>query len=66
MVGQILDYAKELSRWSSSDLQREVSRRLKLDGNPLLDLVKAVVPEVDEVAFNVRSRSIFVEVASFC
>ena len=27
VVGQILDYAKELSRWSSSDLQREVSRR---------------------------------------
>jgi len=27
VVGQILDYAKELSRWSSSDLQREVRRR---------------------------------------
>jgi hypothetical protein len=35
VVGQILDYAKELTRWSSSDLQREVSRRLKRDGNPL-------------------------------
>jgi len=52
VVGQILDYAKELSRWSSSDLQREVSRRLKLDGNPLLELVRAVAPNVDEVAFN--------------
>jgi hypothetical protein len=29
VVGQILDYAKELSRWSSSDVQREVSHRLK-------------------------------------
>lgn len=52
VVGQILDYAKELSRWSSSDLQREVSRRLKVAGNPLLDLVRAVDPGVDEVAFN--------------
>lgn len=52
VVGQILDYAKELSRWSSSDLQREVSRRLKVEGNPLLDLVRAVDSGVDEVAFN--------------
>lgn len=52
VVGQILDYAKELSRWSSSDLQREVSRRLKVNGNPLLELVRAAAPDVDEVAFN--------------
>jgi hypothetical protein len=29
-VSQILDYAKELSRWSSSDVQREVSHRTAL------------------------------------
>lgn len=52
VVGQILDYAAKLSRWSSSDLQREVSRRLKLDGNPLLDLVRAAGHDVDEIAFN--------------
>lgn len=52
VVGQILDYAKELSRWSSSDLQREVNRRLKLDGNSLLDLVREVDPSVDEIEFN--------------
>jgi hypothetical protein len=52
VVGQILDYAKELSRWSSSDLQREVSRRLKRDGNPLLEIIRAVDPHVDEVQFN--------------
>lgn len=51
-VGQILDYAKELSTWSSSDLQREVSRRLKADDNPLLALVRAVAPDVDEIEFN--------------
>lgn len=52
VVGQILDYAKELSRWSSADLQREVSRRLGRDGNALLDLVRAADPSVDEVRFN--------------
>jgi len=52
VVGQILDYAKELSRWSSSDLHREVNRRLKRDGNPLLEMVRAVEPKVDEIQFN--------------
>jgi hypothetical protein len=52
VVSQILDYAKELSRWSSSDVQREVSHRLKHDGNPLLDMVRAVDPGVDEQQFN--------------
>ena len=52
VVSQILDYAKELSRWSSSDVQREVSHRLKRDGNPLLDMVRAVDPGVDEQQFN--------------
>ena len=52
LVGQILDYAKELSRWSSSDLQREVKRRLKCDGDPLFDMVRAVDPKIDETQFN--------------
>jgi len=52
VVGQIIDYAKELSRWTCSDLQREVSRRLGRSGNAMLDLVRAVDPTVDEIAFN--------------
>lgn len=52
VVGQILDYAKELSRWSSSDLQREASRRLGREGNTLLELVRAHGHDVDEIAFN--------------
>jgi len=52
VVGQILDYAKELSRWSSSDLQREVSRRVKLDGNPILEMLRQAGHEVDEISFN--------------
>jgi hypothetical protein len=52
VVGQILDYAKELSRWSSSDLPSEVCRRLKRDGNPLLEMVRGADTEVDEAQFN--------------
>lgn len=52
VVGQILDYAKELSRWSSSDLQREVAKRTDLPGNPILTLLAEAGHEVDEIAFN--------------
>jgi hypothetical protein len=52
VVGQILDYAKELSRWSSADLQRAVKERLGLEGNPLLARVREVHPGVDEIQFN--------------
>lgn len=52
VVGQILDYAKELRRWSSSDLQREVCRRLKRSGDPILELVRKVDPDIDEAQFN--------------
>lgn len=52
VVGQILDYAKELSRWSSSDLQREVRRRLAVDGDPVLEAVRAKGHVVNEIDFN--------------
>lgn len=52
VVGQILDYAKELSRWSSADLQREVSKRLGKSGNVMLELVREAGNDVDEAEFN--------------
>ena len=55
VVSQILDYAKELSRWSSSDVQREASRRLKHGANPLLDLVRAVDPRSTNRSSTMRS-----------
>ena len=51
VIGQILDYAKELASWSYEDLQREVSKSLKRKGNVLHELVSAAYPEVDEAAF---------------
>ena len=49
VVGQVLDYAKELARWSSADIEREAARR----GVPsIIDLVRARHPEVDEADFH--------------
>lgn len=41
VIGQILDYAKELSRWTYADLQREVSRCTNRSGNALFGIVAA-------------------------
>jgi hypothetical protein len=51
VIGQILDYAKELSRWTASDLQREVSRRTGRTGNAVVDLVREAGHQVDEIGF---------------
>ena len=51
VIGQILDYAKEIASWSYEDLQREVSRALKRPGNVLIDLVRATDPDVEEGVF---------------
>ena len=39
VIGQILDYAKELASWSYEDLQRQVSIALNQSGNILIDNV---------------------------
>lgn len=62
VVGQILDYAKELSRWTYADLQREVSWRTERSGNALFDIVAAAETSdslteaefVDEVSRSLR------------
>lgn len=51
VIGQILDYAKELQRWSYSDLQREVSRRLGQKGNVPFELVQQRFPNTEESLF---------------
>jgi hypothetical protein len=51
VVGQILDYAKEFTRWSYEDLQREVSKRTGIKGNVLHKLASKMSPELDEATF---------------
>ena len=51
VVGQILDYAKELSRWDYEDLQREVSKCIGKPGNVLFQRVLRAHPDTEEAAF---------------
>ncbi len=51
VVGQILDYARALSRFSSSDIQREVRQRLGSE-HALFECVRAKAPQTDEIEFN--------------
>lgn len=51
VIGQILDYAKEIARWSYEDLQREVSRAAGEHGNDVFEAVKRAHPDVDEISF---------------
>ena len=52
VIGQILDYTKELASWSYCDLHREVSRALGRPGNNVpYELVRAQAPGVDEANF---------------
>lgn len=51
VIGQILDYAKELASWSYEDLQREVSKALKRTGNVPYELVREHAPDIDEAEF---------------
>ena len=51
VIGQILDYAKDLAAWSYEDLQREVSRRRGETGNVLYQLARQQSPELAEPDF---------------
>ncbi len=52
VIGQILDYAKDLASWSYEDLQRQVSLALGREGsNVLYELVSRRNPDVVEAEF---------------
>ena len=52
VIAQILDYAKELSRWGYADLQAAVSQRLRRPGeNLLFRMVAELYPSLDEATF---------------
>lgn len=62
VIGQVLDYAKEISRWSYEDLEREISRSLRtVTGTVkrLYDLIAAKYPDLGEADFvDAVSRSL--------
>lgn len=51
VVGQILDYARELARYGYEDLQRIVSNRLGRQGNILYELTSAAGSPLGEAEF---------------
>ena len=51
VVGQILDYARELSRYGYEDLQRQVAIATKRQGNTLYAMAQAAGSELDEASF---------------
>ncbi len=51
VIGQVLDYAKELNRWDYEELQKQVSARTSRSGNALYDLVRERYPKVEESDF---------------
>ena len=51
VIGQILDYAKDLASWAYEDLQREVSKALGKSGNALYELVSQSLPDLSEAEF---------------
>ena len=51
VIGQILDYTKELASWEFDDLQREVSRALGRKGNVPYELVREQAPNVEQASF---------------
>lgn len=51
VIGQILDYAKELSAWSYEDLQREIARVTGRKGNALFEIAKEHETGLDEKTF---------------
>ena len=51
VIGQILDYAKDLASWGYEDLQRRVSLATGRKGNALYELVREHHPDLDEAEF---------------
>jgi uncharacterized protein YjfI (DUF2170 family) len=51
VVGQILDYAKELATWGYSDLQREVSKRTGIKGNAPFKIISDKISGINEAEF---------------
>ena len=51
VVGQVLDYAKEISKLTYESLQKQVSLATGRKGNVLYEIVKSSCPDVDEAKF---------------
>jgi len=66
VIGQILDYAKDLSSWDYDTLERQCISARKGSETTLIDIVKSNTPDIDEAEFidrvihNFKNRSFFI------
>ena len=51
VIGQVLDYAKDLASWGYEDLQRQVSLATGMSGNAVYGLVREQAPGLNEAQF---------------
>jgi len=51
VVGQILDYAKDLAKWDYSKFEKECLRARKEKGKSLFEIIQEYHPDIDEAAF---------------
>jgi hypothetical protein len=66
VVAQVLDYARAISRWSYSDLQRQVSMATGRQGNIPLNSPRRTIPLSLNTSLRTRSSERCVQAASFC
>lgn len=71
VIAQILDYARELSKWNYEDLQREVNRNLNTKGNILYQIASKSRPNevlkesnfVDAISRNLKKGNFLLLIA---
>ncbi|MCK5786347.1 MAG: hypothetical protein KAH54_07300 [Candidatus Sabulitectum sp.] len=51
VIGQILDYAKDLAKWDYPKFERECLKARKEHGKTLFQIVEEFYPEIDEAVF---------------
>jgi len=51
VVGQVLDYAKDIARWDYTKFERECLKARKETNNNLFEIIQEFYPEIDESTF---------------
>lgn len=51
VIGQILDYAKDIAKWDYSKFEKECLKARKGDEKTLYDVIQSICPDIDESTF---------------
>ena len=60
VIGQVLDYAKDLAKWDYSKFEKECLKARKENGKSLFEIIQEFYPEIEESSFidNLQSNLI--------